>query len=113
MPAGKYEIRVADDVTGRNLLQIQSANGKTTVFFNTESIQLSRAKRDSELVFDKIGDTYFLSRVFLGGDDSGNELPKSKRQRKLEGRGLTAANHSIAASPVRTKSSKQPARKMK
>jgi hypothetical protein len=90
LPAGTYEIGVADD-HALNVLQIQSANGKTKILFATESIQLSSAKRDSKLVFDKVGDTYFLSRVFLGGDDSVNELPKSKRQRKLEEQGLTAA----------------------
>jgi hypothetical protein len=59
---------------------------------------------------DKIGDTYFLSKVFLEGDDGGNQLLKSKMQRRLEENGSIAESHSIAASPALAKSSKRAVR---
>jgi hypothetical protein len=112
LPAGSYAVRVADDYQDLTVLEIQSANGKTTVFFDTEPVSLARTMRNSELVFDKIGDTYFLSRVFLSGDESGNQLLKSKRQRRLEENGSTAASESIAATRIQAKPSKQTAKKM-
>jgi len=56
-------------------------------------------------VFDKIGDTYFLSRVFLQGDEGGSQLRKSKTQQRLEENGSIAESQSIAASPSQAKNS--------
>jgi hypothetical protein len=68
--------------------------------------------RQTELVFDKIGDTYFLSRVFLKGNEGGNQLLKSKTQQRLEENGSIAESHSIAASPAQAKFSKHAVREM-
>ena len=99
LPAGKYTIRVVDDNNADlNLLEIRSVDRRTAVFFETESVQLNGRAQATELVFDKLGDNYFLSRVFLSGDESGNQLPKSRMQRKLEDGGMKAETHSIAVS---------------
>jgi len=98
LPAGKYTIRVVDDNADLNLLEIRSVDRRTAVFFETESVQLNGRAQATELVFDKLGDNYFLSRVFLSGDESGNQLPKSRMQRKLEDGGMKAETHSIAVS---------------
>jgi len=111
LPPGTYTIKVADDYSNLNVLEIRSANGKMNVLFDTEPVNLSREKRQSELVFDQIGDSYFLSRVFLKGDESGNQVIKSKQQRRLEESGATAQSRSITASVV--KAVKQTAKKMK
>ena len=111
LPPGTYTIKVADDYSNLNVLEIRSSNGKMNVLFDTEPVNLSREKRQSELVFDKIGDSYFLSRVFLKGDESGNQVIKSKQQRRLEESGQTAESRSMAASVV--KAVKQTAKKMK
>lgn len=111
LPPGTYTIKVADDYGNLNVLEIRSANGKMNVLFDTEPINLSRETRQSELVFDKIGDSYFLTRVFLKGGESGNELVKSKQQRRLEDGGATAETRSVGATMV--KAVKQTAKKMK
>ena len=113
LPAGTYLIALADpyssDVT---VLIIRSADGKTAVLFKTQPVTVSGLAPQTELVFDKIGDTYFPSRVFLKGNEGGNQLLKSKRQRGLEENGSIAESHSIAASPAQAKFSKHAARKM-
>jgi hypothetical protein len=96
LPAGKYTISVADS-TDPNVLEIRSANGHTAVLFETENMLVKRTMRRSELVFDKIGDNYFLSQVFLKGDDSGNQLPMSRMARRLEDGGHKAERHSVIA----------------
>lgn len=111
LPAGRYMIKVADDYSNLNVLEIRSIKGHTSVFFDTESVQLPREARHSELVFDKIGDNYFLSRIFLGGDESGNQLAKSRMQRRLENGGAQAETHSIAATRKESKRSSQSAKK--
>jgi len=93
LPAGAYTIRVADGFNNRDVLVIKSATGKTAVFFETAPVTGKSPMDKSELVFDKIGDTYFLSQVFLRGDDAGNQLLKSKTQRWLEEGGSTATAH--------------------
>ena len=61
-------------------MEIRSADGRVAVLFETEATKAKHTMRTSELVFDKLGDTYFPSRVFLAGDRSGNELAKTKMQ---------------------------------
>ncbi|HXQ73905.1 MAG TPA: hypothetical protein VN844_25610 [Pyrinomonadaceae bacterium] len=111
LPPGSYTIKVADDYSNLNVLEIRSANGKMNVLFDTEPLNLEREKRQSEVVFDKIGDSYFLAQVFLKGDESGNQVLKSKRQRRFEESGSVAERSSIGASMV--KAVKQTAKKMK
>ena len=103
LPAGEYTIRVADEYGALNVLEIRSVSGHPSVLFDTNSIEANRAPGKSELVFDKIGDNYFLSRVFLKGDESGNELPKSRMMKRLEDGGLKAETQSIAANRTNSK----------
>ena len=111
LPAGTYVITVPDTASDLNVLEMRSATGKTAVLFDTEPVNVTRTARRTELVFDKIGDTYFLSRVFLTGDEGGNQVRKSKKQQRMEESGAIADSESIAATPVKTKS-KQTAKKM-
>ena len=104
LPAGTYMITVSDnDSADLNVLEIRSTNGKTAVFFDTEPVNVARKARQSELVFDKIGDTYFLSRVFMRGDEGGNQLLKSKKEKRLEEGGSTAETQRVEATPVQAK----------
>jgi hypothetical protein len=105
LPSGEYMIKVADDYNDLNVLEIRSRQGHTAVLFDTEAVQANRAPGKSELVFDKIGDNYFLSRVFLKGDESGNELAKSRMQRRFEEGGMKAEAYSIAATRKQLKQS--------
>ena len=97
LPAGKYIIRAADSEGNPSVMEIRSADGHTSVMFDTESAQPSRTPSQSELVFNKLGDTYFLSEVFVKGDNTGAKLSKPRAEERLEGRGMTAERHSVAA----------------
>ena len=110
LPAGKYTIKVLDELEP-SVLEIRSANGRTAVLFDTEATQPRNMPGKTELVFDKIGDTYFLSRIFVEGDDSGNQLPKSRMEQRLEGKSLKAEQHSVAALRKKIKRSNQTAKK--
>jgi hypothetical protein len=114
LPAGTYVIRVADQYANDlTVLEIRSANAKTAVFFETDAITGPGLAERTELVFDKLGDTYFLSKVFLKGNEGGNELMKSKMQRRLEENGSITEKQSIPASDGLAKSLKRAVRWMK
>ena len=114
LPAGTYVIKLADpDASDLTVLEIRSENGKTAVLFDTESVTVPGRTPKTELVFDKIGDTYFLSKVFLKDEEGGNQLLKPKTQRRLEENGSIAEKHSIPASAALTKPFKRAIRLMK
>lgn len=83
LPAGKYTVKVADD-ENLNLMEIRSADGRTSVFFETVTAVSKESHQKTELVFDKIGDEYFLSQVWLEGNRSGNQLSESKIQQNAK-----------------------------
>ena len=97
LPAGKYEIKGIDDNTP-GVLELRSANRKTIVF----ETDAARTRDDepatkTELVFDKIGDKYFLAQVWAEGNGAGSQLVKSRTEKRLEGDGTRTERHSIAA----------------
>jgi hypothetical protein len=96
LPAGKYTVRVLDD-TSPNMMEIRSVDGHNSVMFDTENAQPNGEPRESELVFDKLGDDYFLSRIWLEGDSYvGYELEKPTMEMQLEGKGIKAEKHQVA-----------------
>ena len=97
LPAGKYEIRAMDQMPG--VLELRSVNGHTAVFFDAENVdaKVNQTSTKTELVFDKVGDKYFLSQVWVAGGDTGSELVKSRMEKRLEGSGMKSERHSIAA----------------
>ncbi len=111
LPPGEYTVRVADDYNDLNVLEIRSRDRHTAVLFETQDVQVNPAPGKSELVFTKIGDNYFLSRVFLKGDEAGNELPKSRMLRRMEEGGMTSETYYIPATRKSSKQAKQSAKK--
>jgi hypothetical protein len=96
LPAGDYTIKVSDD-TDLNLLVVRSTEGRTAAFFQTMDAQAKGTPRQTELVFDKIGDNYFLSQIWVAGSQQGAELEKSKAEQQLEASGMTSERRSVAA----------------
>ena len=98
LPAGKYEIRTLDD-NEPTVLEISSVDGHTSVAFDTENATTrdDRLASKTELVFDKVGDHYFLYQVWVSGSESGSELVKSRLQKRLEVSGTKAEKQSVAA----------------
>lgn len=93
MPAGSYVIRRNSGVAA-NVYEIQntahrSAKGER-LFEGEESVLPNRpATKGDELVFTKVGDTYFLSKVESGPTGSEILLTEPKSERRLLARGST------------------------
>jgi|SRR6185436_358078 len=83
LPAGEYEIRrVMDEPIG---LLIRNVHDKhDDVVFETEpKIDRAITKRD-ELIFNRYGDTYFLAEVVTAGEQTGEELNPTHKERELK-----------------------------
>ena len=82
LPAGRYEIRrFGNELDGLIIANINDKHGKA--MFETEPVEAKRRSSRSELVFHRYGDSYFLSEVFAGGEDTGRELVPSRQERTL------------------------------
>ena len=71
----------------------------SAIAVDTESVETKRDQivNKSELVFDKVGDQYFLSQVWVVGTPTGSELAKSKMEKRLEDGGSQSEKHSVVA----------------
>ena len=87
-PAGHYVIRMVDE-TDLSTMEIQSADGKYSALFEVRRAQAPRTPRTGELIFNHVGDRYFLARLFDDGEKSGSAVVDTGYSKKY-GAGLEA-----------------------
>jgi hypothetical protein len=80
LKAGQY------DVTPRNAvaLLIRSKDNRNAAVRLTNSIQGAKPSMDTKLVFHRYGQTYFLSEVWIVGQNAGCQLVKSQQEQATE-----------------------------
>jgi len=79
LAAGEYTIKAMGDGTA---IAVRDSDLKTTVVLSQRCASLNAAK-ESKLVFHKYGDRYFLSQIWMAGNDAGRQLPKSPREKEV------------------------------
>ena len=81
-PAGKYTIATVGDFDGSDsILKLQSLNGKEFVAFQTIGEELNEPAKSTELIFDRLGDEYILSKIRIAGDIEGTEVEKTRSEK--------------------------------
>lgn len=81
-PAGEYTIqRTYSTIDSPSLLLLQGKD--ETAIFDTISTESVDPAKSTQLVFDKVGDQYFLSKIWVKGEITGNEISRTKSERKL------------------------------
>jgi hypothetical protein len=95
LPAGHYTIKRLDD-TRPGVMTIRGSDSRKTRIFLTGDAQIAKEPRHTELIFDRFGDQYFLSKIFEVGSNYGVELRKSRAERKLETEGAMLERQSVA-----------------
>ncbi|HKZ81263.1 MAG TPA: hypothetical protein VJ124_23540 [Pyrinomonadaceae bacterium] len=84
LPAGKYTLRRIILPSSADRLVIQSADGRGDTHAGiTRPNRASEVQKQSKLVFNRYGDQYFLSQVWMAGSDTGRDLFKSRSERNL------------------------------
>ena len=100
LPAGEYTIKRLDSMEP-GVMEISSADGSERLIFLVGSAQTNKEPDQTKLIFDRVGDQYFLSKIFEVADSSGVELEKSRSERQLEKEGEIGQLDSVAV-PART-----------
>ena len=84
-PAGEYTLKGVS--VDNPLVRITNAEGYLSGISNTISSTVLAPSRDTKLVFHRVGDTYFLSQLWIEGYSDGREFPHSRTET------LLAKNH--------------------
>ena len=83
LPAGEYYVRRTIEGP-RIVMRISTKDNAQSVYFSTRPAQGRDIQAESKLVFNKYGDQYFLSQVWISGRSYGDELVKNRRERLLQ-----------------------------
>ena len=82
LPAGQYEIRrINDEPTGLIIQNIY--HRRDEALFQTEPFEEHRIPNHSLLVFNRYGDSYFLSEVVNAGEETAEELRPTRTERHM------------------------------
>ena len=79
LPSGEYHVKQLQS----GVVQVQGKVTRlsaTVLTFGTQARQLSGV---GKLVFNRYGDQYFLSRIWVGSSGMGHELRKSRLEREV------------------------------
>ena len=96
-PAGSYIIRVLD-ITEPNELVVVQEGGNVEAVISTIAAQAKQPIKQSELVFNKMGDREFLSEVWPDQSGTGYQIEKTRAELKLEKSGAKRQPHRLPAS---------------
>lgn len=82
LPAGEYEVsRVMDEPIAILLRNVHDKHDEVVV--ETEPVIGHMTPKRDELIFNRYGDTYFLAEVFTAGEQTGEELYPTHKEREL------------------------------
>jgi hypothetical protein len=79
-PAVSYSIKPME--SEQEFMEISSADGKTSAFFETLTAELPKPPSKGEVVFKKYDDSYFLSEIYEAGAKTGVMAIKSHAERQ-------------------------------
>ena len=97
LPPGKYVIHVLNgsDLT---LMEIQSADGRTSALFEVREAQDSTSPKKTELVFNHYGNRYFLSKLFDEGEKLGSAVVESGYSKQYASGGASDEERDVPTS---------------
>jgi hypothetical protein len=82
LPAGKYVIHMLEN-SDLNVMEISSADGSTSALLQVREAETNSTPAKSELIFNKVGNQYFLARVFDEGNTSGSEIISNRDEKTV------------------------------
>jgi hypothetical protein len=90
--AGRYIVSPVNE----NTLRIHESMGPG-MFVPTNAAQRSESDNSSKLVFHRYEGTYFLSQVWITGNERGREVPRSRAEREMAAKTMQKGNTVVAA----------------
>jgi hypothetical protein len=92
LPPGNYIIHMLDN-SDLTIMEIASVDGSVSALFNVGFAEANPTPAKTELIFNKYGNRYFLTKLFDAGDPNGSELAKSSYEKKASEAALEAQTH--------------------
>ena len=83
LPAGEYYVR-RNVQGGQVSIQIRSTDNARSVFLPSHTVTGTDIQAESKLVFNRYGDQYFLSQLWISGRSTAEELARTSRERRLQ-----------------------------
>jgi hypothetical protein len=82
LPAGTYDVGSIDHVNTK-ILRIQARDGNASMIVGSNAAQNLKPADKTKLVFNRYGNHYFLSAIWVSGTRLGHQLPKTSREKEL------------------------------
>src|SRR5438874_1239864 len=82
MPAGFYMIQSMGSQDGKTLL-VSNDDKAEKALINAISAELLQPSDHTKLVFHQHAGRYFLSQIWVAGENRGHQLPKSRREAEV------------------------------
>jgi len=95
MPAGSYKITQSD--MDESILQIQSKDGVHSALIEFIPTHSAQPHRHSDVTFHKYGDTEYLNRIWVQGQEYGMKVDPTKAETKAAAK-ANVVEHSLSAS---------------
>ena len=92
LPPGKYIVHMLND-SDLKIMEISSADGSTAALFEVRDAEANSAPAKSELIFNKFGNRYFLSRVFAEDNPNGSAVEESHYEKTVSQKAADAQVH--------------------
>jgi hypothetical protein len=92
LPAGQYLIHVLDG-SDLSVMEITSADGTISALFQVQETQAKSTPAKNELVFNKYGNRYFLTKLFEEGSASGSQVIESGYEKTVSHQTVEAQEH--------------------
>ena len=77
LPAGIYTLTVLNPTSDRRILQIRSANGRSSAIILTSGV-MGNVSENSKLVFERDGDRYYFAQAQMAGDSTSLAAVRAK-----------------------------------
>ena len=95
MPAGSYKITQSD--MDESILQIQSKDGVHSALVEFIPTHSAQPHPHSDVTFHKYGDTEYLNRIWVEGQEYGMKVDPTKAETKAAAN-VNVVEHSLSAS---------------
>jgi hypothetical protein len=92
LPSGRYIVRMLDN-SDMGAMEITSADGSVSVFFEVGAVKADSSRAKSELIFSKYGNRYFLEKLFDEGGLSARLLAESGYEKRIGQAAAEAQEH--------------------
>ncbi|HKY29537.1 MAG TPA: hypothetical protein VJM12_16480 [Pyrinomonadaceae bacterium] len=82
LPAGKYKVRPVTSANPRVVL-IATENNRPIEMICTHDVQGKKPSTTGKLIFNRYGNQYFLSELWVQGETTGRQLGKTEEEEAL------------------------------